>query len=575
MAQPVQQRGRSFGAEKNKIIEQEVAKLMKAGYVSEVQYMEWLSNVVLIPKASRKWRMCTIFTDLKKACPKDLYPLSRIDVMVDSTAGFEMFSMMDAYQGYHQIYMAKEDREKTSFITQAGIYCYNVMPFGLKIAGATYQQFVNRMFDELIGKTMEVYVDDMLVKSKRSQDHLEHLEQTFRIMRSYGIKLNPDKCTFGVSGEKFLGYIVSEHVKVLVRDEEGHQSPVYYVSKMLQGAELRYLEMEKLVLTLVTTARKLRPYFQSHRVVVLTNHPLKYVMSRPEASGRLIKWGVELGQYDIDYQPRTAQKAELLADFVIELSSDPEEQNCKWMLHVDGSSNANNGGAGILIQVPKEVDIEVIASLSFPITNSEAEYEALILGLELVYEAGARDLEVFTESQQVPKAENDKADALSIFGAVMSGIKDYEIVKYLEDGTLPDDPVKAKRVRFRAARFTLLFGQLYKRTVDGPLLKCLDGEKAAYVMREIHEGSYGNHSEIGEESQWVVMYDPKSNQNERSFDLTVIEEKRDAAYAKILHHKGLMIKSHDQKIRPRQLQVGDLVLKKVDVSKHVGKLDAS
>ncbi|KAL0445858.1 UNVERIFIED_CONTAM: Retrovirus-related Pol polyprotein from transposon gypsy [Sesamum latifolium] len=118
--------------------------------------------------------------------------------------------MMDAYQGYHQIFMAEEDRIKTSFITDRGIYCYNVMPFGLKNAGATYQRLVNKMFKDQIGSTMEVYVDDMLVKSMKEVDHLKDLKQAFGIMRSYGMKLNPSKCTFGVKGGKFLGYMVSE-----------------------------------------------------------------------------------------------------------------------------------------------------------------------------------------------------------------------------------------------------------------------------------------------------------------------------------------------------------------------------
>ncbi|XP_011083378.1 uncharacterized protein LOC105165921 [Sesamum indicum] len=365
--------------------------------------------------------MCIDFKDLNKACPKDPYPMPQIDMMVDSTAGFEIFSMMDAYQGYHQIQMAEEDRDKTSFVTEKGIYCYNMMPFGLKNAGATYQRFVNKMFGDLLGKSIEVYVDDMLVKSKRSQDHIEDLAQAFSIMRKYSMKLNPDKCTFGNAtrppllanpkdGEVLSLYLaVSENAvsSVLVREEGSNQNSVYYVSKMLQGAESRYSEMEKLALTLLVTARKLRSYFQSHKVMVLTNHPLKHVILRPEASGRLIKWAVELGQYDIEYQPRTAQKAQVLADFVMELSGDqkePEttEQPClKWMLHVDGSSNANNGGAGILIQGPKGVEIEVVARLSFPVTNNEAEYEALILGLELAHEAGARDLEVFTDSQLI------------------------------------------------------------------------------------------------------------------------------------------------------------------------------
>ncbi|KAL2241009.1 UNVERIFIED_CONTAM: Retrovirus-related Pol polyprotein from transposon [Sesamum indicum] len=179
-ARPVQQKKRSFGGDKNEIIRQEVEKLLRAGYVSEIQYTDWLSNVVLVPKSSGKWRMCVDFTDLNKACPKYPYPLPRIDLMVDSTAGFEMFSMMDAYQGYHQIHMAKEDRDKSSFVTEKGIYCYNMIPFGLKNAGATYQLLVNQMFGNLLGKTMEVYVDDMLVKSRRSQDHLEDLSQAIK-----------------------------------------------------------------------------------------------------------------------------------------------------------------------------------------------------------------------------------------------------------------------------------------------------------------------------------------------------------------------------------------------------------
>ncbi|KAL2226322.1 UNVERIFIED_CONTAM: hypothetical protein Sindi_1990900 [Sesamum indicum] len=211
------------------------------------------------------------------------------------------------------------------------------------------------------------------------------------------------------------------------------------------------------------------------------------------------------------------------------------------MLHVDGSSNANNGGAGILIQGPEEVELEVTARLSFSVTNNEAEYEALILGLELTYEAGARDVEVFTDSQlvalqiegtyetrekmmtsytgivknwmdkfdkcsisQAPRAENDKADALSKFGAAMSRIRDRKIVKYLKSDTLLEDPIKAKRVRFRAASFTLLSGQLYKRTVDGTLLKCFDEERAEYVMREIHELSCRNHSGARSLAQKVV-----------------------------------------------------------------------
>jgi hypothetical protein len=130
-----------------------------------VYYPEWIANVVLVKKANRKWRVCVDYSDLNKACSKDSFPLPRIDQLVDSTAGHEMLSFLDAYSGYNQIAMHLPDRQKTTFVTDKGLYCYRVMPFGLKNAGATYQRLVNQMFSKQIGRTMEVYVDDMLVKT--------------------------------------------------------------------------------------------------------------------------------------------------------------------------------------------------------------------------------------------------------------------------------------------------------------------------------------------------------------------------------------------------------------------------
>ncbi|KAL0387645.1 UNVERIFIED_CONTAM: Retrovirus-related Pol polyprotein from transposon gypsy [Sesamum radiatum] len=146
----------------------------------------------------------------QQSLSKDPYTFPHIDLLMDSTAGCRLFTMMDAYQGYHQIFIAEEDRDKIFFVTKNGIYYYNVMPFGLKNAGATYQRLVNRMFKESIGVSMEVNIDDMLVKSRRSDDHLIHLKQAFEVMRTNGMKLNPTKCTFGVGGSKFPDYLVRE-----------------------------------------------------------------------------------------------------------------------------------------------------------------------------------------------------------------------------------------------------------------------------------------------------------------------------------------------------------------------------
>ena len=147
------------------------------------------------------------FTDLNKACPKDPFPLSKIDQLVDSTVSHERMSFLDAFQGYDQIALREEDQEKTAFITPRGIFCYKVMPFGLKNAGATYQRMVTKMFSELLGKTVEVYIDDMVVKST---DHVGDLRKVFEILRKHNLKLNAMKCTFGIGSGKFLGFLVTQ-----------------------------------------------------------------------------------------------------------------------------------------------------------------------------------------------------------------------------------------------------------------------------------------------------------------------------------------------------------------------------
>ena len=164
----------------------------------------------MVMKASGTWRMCVNFSDLNKACPKDNYPLPRVDVLVDSTAQHQLLSFMDAFSGYNQIRMDVADQEKTPFVTSQGLFCYKVMPFGLKNASATYQRLMFKMFTNQIETNVQVYVDDMLVKSRREDNHLEDLKETFDILCSYNMKLNPSKCAFGVMVGKFLGFMVSQ-----------------------------------------------------------------------------------------------------------------------------------------------------------------------------------------------------------------------------------------------------------------------------------------------------------------------------------------------------------------------------
>ena len=316
------------------------------------------------------------------------------------------------------------DQEHTFFITDHGLYCYKIMSFGLKNTRATYQCLFNMMFKEQIGRTMEVYVDDMLIKSKTAADHVVHLSETFVVLRRYRIKLNLLKYAFWVASGKFLGFMVNhwgieanlekiqalidmqspskmkeiqsltrrvvafsrfisratdkclpffdsltgskrflwddkrEHafrslkeylskpsllskpikreplylylavmkyaiLGALVREDNKVQWPVYYISKRLVDAETRYPEMEKLALALMIGTRKLRPYFYSHPVRILTNYPLRQVLPKLDALGRLLKWAIELSQFEIEFQPWPAIKGQALADFITEFSHKP------------------------------------------------------------------------------------------------------------------------------------------------------------------------------------------------------------------------------------------------------------
>ncbi|XP_027911521.1 uncharacterized protein LOC114170230 [Vigna unguiculata] len=209
-AKPVSQKKRKLGESRRQAAIAEADKLKQASFVGEAQYTTWLANVVLVKKPKGKWRMCVDYTDLNKACPRDAYPLPNIDRIVDGAAGHAILSFLDAYSGYNQIPMAEEDKIKTAFITEEANLYYRVMPFGLKNAGATYQRLMDRVFQPLLGRSVEVYVDDIIVKSPNAQQHSADLTQVFKALRTYNIRLNPEKCTFGVDGRKFLGFMLTQ-----------------------------------------------------------------------------------------------------------------------------------------------------------------------------------------------------------------------------------------------------------------------------------------------------------------------------------------------------------------------------
>jgi len=145
---------------------EETEKLLRAGHIREIQYPEWLVNVVLVKKANGKWRMCVDFTDLNKVCLKDSYPLPRIDALVDNASGCRLLSFLDAFSGFNQIMMHLRDECKTTFMTESSCSCYKAMPFGLKNAGATYQRLMDKVLAPILGQKVQAYVDDMVVTTQ-------------------------------------------------------------------------------------------------------------------------------------------------------------------------------------------------------------------------------------------------------------------------------------------------------------------------------------------------------------------------------------------------------------------------
>jgi len=188
-ARSIAQKKRKLGAERRKAEREETNKLVQAGFIQKARYTTWLANVVMVKKSNGKWRMCVDYTDLNKACPKDSYPIPTIDRLVDGAAEHQILSFLDAYSGYNQIQMHHYDNEKTAFRTDSYNFFYEVMPFGLRNDGATYQRLMDYVFHYMIGRNVEVYVDDIVVKSDSCEQHILDLKEVFQALRKYRMRL--------------------------------------------------------------------------------------------------------------------------------------------------------------------------------------------------------------------------------------------------------------------------------------------------------------------------------------------------------------------------------------------------
>ncbi|XP_039128919.1 uncharacterized protein LOC120265065 [Dioscorea cayenensis subsp. rotundata] len=506
---PIKQKRRNMPPEKKHALEEEIDKLIQADFIEEVQYPEWLANVVMVKKSNRKWRVCVDFTNLNKACPKVSYTLPRIDKLVDETSGYELLSFMDALSGYHQIKLNPSDKEKTAFIAKRGPYCYKVMPFGLKNAGATYQRMVNKVFKHLLGDTMEAYVDDMIIKSKtlrggKNFEWTSECDKAFEELKEY-LKQIPFLTRPEPKEPLFVYLGVSKMAlrAVLLRREGKVDKPVYYVSKVLQGAESRYPFTER-------------------------------ILQRPEYSGRLTKWVIKLGEYDICFEPRQAIKGRALADFIVECTGEEKLNKADehiWKMFVNGASSSSGSGAGeyealiARMSLAKQLQVKRLMAHSdsqLVVQQFHGEYEAkepIIRQYLHKVKTLSKEFEEF-QLLQVNRNSNSHAYALSKLASSMetkgrivhlkevqkpsiekkniANIEDgndwrIPFKKFLKDGELPSNTLEAKKLKMRAAHFTLINGVLYKKGLSMPLLRCLQKQDAEYALAKVHEEICGQH----------------------------------------------------------------------------------
>ncbi|GJY18430.1 reverse transcriptase domain-containing protein [Tanacetum coccineum] len=511
-------------------------------------------------------------------------------------------NVLDAYKGYHQIKMANEDEEKTTFITSQGIFCDSKMPFGLKNVGATYQRLVDKSFQKQIGRNLEVYIDDLVIKSRTEQEIIRDIEETFKTQRERNMTLNPKKYTFGMEECMFMGYKVNtkgikvcpdkveavlglpslkclkdvqrlngklaspnrflaksaekplpffktlkkcikksdfqwiaeaeaafKQMKKLIaklptpavpmeKDElivylatsreavnavlmtgrEAKQMPIYFVICALQGPEINYKPMEKLVLALVHASKRLKRYFQEHPIIVITDQPIKQVLSKPKIAERLQKWSIKLGEYDISYRPRVSIKGQILADFIVEQPEDDslaapmeikEELRDPWTLFTDGSSCIDGSGAGLILTGLEGKEFTYALRFRFDATNNEAEYEALIVGLKIAEQMGVKNLQTHVESRLVANQingsyiakESGMVQYLEKVKTLISSFRKFLIKQVSRSKNKKADALKAllaerkkaRAVRLKSRRYVVINGVLYKKSFLEPWLRAL------------------------------------------------------------------------------------------------------
>ncbi|KAG9458861.1 hypothetical protein H6P81_003369 [Aristolochia fimbriata] len=365
---PIKQTQRRFRLELVLEIEKEVDKIIVANFIREVKHPSWIANIVPIKKKSGQIRVCVDFCDLSKVCRKDDFPLPITEFMVDATTCLEALSFMDRSLGYNKIHMDPKDEELMVFQTPKGIFCYKVIPFGLKNANVTYQRAMQHIFDDFIHKRVKCYVDNLVVKSKERIDAIQkmpeprniselkifqgHLAYIRRFISNLAGRCQPfsrlvkknvpfewdDACRNAFNSIKayltkppvmvapiiekpLLLYIATQENSVgplpSQNDENNKERSLYYLSRTLVGAELNYTPIKKTCLALIFAVQKLRHYLLTHSTNLISRaNPLKYMMSRSIIFGRWAKWARLLSEFEINFVPHRAIIGQALANFL-------------------------------------------------------------------------------------------------------------------------------------------------------------------------------------------------------------------------------------------------------------------
>ncbi|XP_071715296.1 uncharacterized protein [Rutidosis leptorrhynchoides] len=329
----------------------------------------------------------------------------------------------------------------------------------------------------------------------------EEAEKAFQEMKAL-LKDLPT-LTAPIAGETLILYlgIAQEAVSsVLIAERDGVQTPIYFVSKALSGSELNYRPIEKFVYALVITARRLRRYFQAHPIVVLTDQPICQIQYKPETSGRLTKWAIELGEHEINFCARSPVKGQILADYLAETTADmPITLDLEtiapvpefWELYTDGASGPEGAGTGVLLTVPNKEEHTYALRFNIKATNNEAEYEALLAGVRLAKEIGVKKLQAYVDSQLVANQINGTFDAhdegmqsyLALARCLVSEFDDFQISQVPRTQNKAADVLsKLAALKFNHLEKKVLVEEVFKKPIElNPLVAAVEETESCWM----------------------------------------------------------------------------------------------